>query len=85
MSTIKTYINALSGIYNALRQQHQFVPSSKMRFPKFNMYFSHVDKQYKVIEAIEEAQSPEPEILRDDELQKLWEDTNFDGLFETQR
>ena len=84
-STIKTYINALSGIYNALRQEHPFVPSSKMRFPEFNMHFSHVDKQYKVIEAIEEAQSPEPEILRDDELQKLWADTNFDSLFETQR
>ena len=48
------YINALSGIYNALHREHQFVPSSEMRFPEFNMYFSHVEKRYKVIEAIEQ-------------------------------
>ena len=54
-TTIKTYINALAGIYNTRRQENQFVRSSKMRFPEFNTYFAHVDNLYKVIEAINEA------------------------------
>ena len=51
-STIKTYINALAGIYNTRRQENQFVPSSNMRFPGFNSYYAHVDKLFKVIDAI---------------------------------
>ena len=84
-STIKTYINALAGIYHTRRQENQFVPSSKMRFPEFNSYFAHVDKLYEVIEAINEAQNQEEEILQDVELEKLWKDTNFDSLFQVQR
>ena len=84
-STIKTYINALAGIYNTRRQENQFVPSSNMRFPGFNSYYAHVDKLFKVIDAIKEAENPEEEILQDAELEKLWEDTNFQSVFEVQR
>ena len=84
-STIKTYVNALAAIYNTRRQENQWVPSSKMRFPEFNSYYAHVDKLYKEIEAIHAAQTPEEEILQDTELEKLWNDTNFESPFEVQR
>ena len=83
--TIKTYINALARIYNTQRQENQFVPSSEMQFPEFNSCFAHVDKLYKVIEAINEADYPEEEILQDAELEKLWKDANFESLLEVQR
>ena len=43
--TIKTYINALAGIYNTGRKENQFVQSSNMRFPGFNSYFAHVGRK----------------------------------------
>ena len=34
--------------------------------------FSHFDKQYKVVEAIEGTKCPREEILRHNELERLW-------------
>ena len=56
-----------------------------MPFPEFNSYYAHVDKLYKVIEAIHTAQTPEEEILQDTKLEKQWNDTNFESPFEVQR
>ena len=80
-------MNGLAVMYNQSGRTTKVSFSSTMQFPKFNAFMRGCVTIHRGLVAIKEASKDAAafEILQDRELPLLWNNTNFDSLYEVQR
>ena len=85
--SMRTYVNGLAVMYNQSGRTTKVSFSSTMQFPKFNAFMRGCVTIHRGLVAIKEASKDAAafEILQDRELPLLWNNTNFDSLYEVQR
>ena len=83
--TFRTYVNGVGRVYSQAPGTNAITPSNKSVFPEYNKFINACIGRGRVLDAIDEVQTEEVEILCDADLEKLFEDVNFDNPHEVQR
>ena len=86
VTTFRTYINSIGSVFNKSGGTPKIVMSSKTQFPLFDAFTAKCATRHLDNEAAAAAnKAPKCNVLQDDDLQKLFEKTNFTRAYEAQR
>ena len=81
--SVVTYANSLAALYKESSNANKFIMSNKALFPKYNLLMKNAGNEHALLKSLDD--TPEVEILKDDELPTLWSNVNFNNPFEAQR
>ena len=84
-STYRGWLNAIANVYAGVERTNHFTPSCERQFPQLNAFMENCLAKEKTMDAIEKAEEEEVEVLKDVDVVKLWNATDFDKPSEVQR